>query len=187
MKKSIMAVIAFIIAVAAFSQQAGSFTDNRDGKTYKTVTIGNLEWMAENLAFKVEDKSYAYDDNQDNVSIYGYLYKWKTSLEVCPTGWRLPSLDEFKALLELAGGKGEDAFKGLLPGGSTGFSALYGGWFAFKGQCKDLGERAYFWTSTNAIADKSFCMYVDAKREKATVFSIASGHGHSVRCVKDTK
>jgi uncharacterized protein (TIGR02145 family) len=83
----------------------GQLTDKRDGKTYKTVKIGNQVWMAENLAFKPSSGNYwAYDDDNSNVAKYGYLYDWETALDVCPAGWHLPSDKEWPVLTDYLGG-----------------------------------------------------------------------------------
>ncbi|MCL2218685.1 MAG: hypothetical protein FWB94_02180, partial [Chitinispirillia bacterium] len=41
--------VAVLLSVSEVNAQGGSFTDTRDGKTYRTVKIGNQTWMAENL------------------------------------------------------------------------------------------------------------------------------------------
>jgi uncharacterized protein (TIGR02145 family) len=113
-------------AIASLS----SFTDSRDGKSYKTVKIGEQVWMAENLNYKT-DNSQCYDNNEANCNKYGRLYNWKTAKKACPQGWYLPSDDEWKKLANFAGGD-EIAGKKLKAksGGGTdvyGFSALSGG------------------------------------------------------------
>lgn len=77
----------------------GSLTDNRDGKTYRTVKIGDQTWMAENLNYAGDGIGHCYNDVPENCEVGGRFYKWDVAREVCPAGWHLPSKEEFDALL----------------------------------------------------------------------------------------
>ena len=177
--------MSFVLPVS--SQETGSVTDERDGKTYKTVIIGNQIWMSENLAFKADEDYWTYDNNPEAVSKYGYLYSWKTAKMVCPQNWRLPSREDFIILLDSTGGKGKKSFEALIPGGSSGFSASFGGWVKDKGKkYKNIDEYGLYWSSSPFKIDEAEFLSIDGRFKIAGVF--ANGFrwfGYSVRCVKD--
>lgn len=81
------------------SSTEGNFTDSRDGKTYKWIKIGEQIWMAENLAYHIDTVGcWAYDNNENYVSTYGYLYNWSIANIVAPAGWHLPTDEEWTTL-----------------------------------------------------------------------------------------
>jgi len=66
----------------------GSLTDERDGKTYKTVKIYKTWWMVENLDYadsaktpSLKGKSWCYADDPENCSKYGRLYTWAAAID----------------------------------------------------------------------------------------------------------
>ena len=168
----------------------GSFTDPRDGKTYRTVKIGDQVWMAENLNFET-DSSFCYNDSAEYCAKYGRLYVWTAAMDACPSGWHLPDLAEWKTLLAAVGG---DSVAGAKLKSTSGWNSNGNGTddFGFTvlpaggRSSKDfVGEAAAFWTSEwyGEYDDYAYGirLYTDTIVRK---FNSRKYIGSSVRCVK---
>jgi uncharacterized protein (TIGR02145 family) len=189
-------------AVNNISENSGTFTDARDGHTYKWVKIGNQIWMAENLNYETSDGSWCYDNNSNNCNDYGRLYDWETAKKVAPEGWHLPSRDEFNTLINFIGGEtNESALKlksksgGWLENGngydSYGFNAKSVGYYHLQERFCCIGISTHFWSSDGYYSNEDdeyngYCLsiYYDSSKLGAYLTENAK-NGFPVRLIKD--
>ena len=191
----------------------GTLTDERDGQTYKTVKIGGLWWMAENLNYAyllptdtLDSSSFCYNDSLEYCEKYGRLYTWFAALKVCPSGWHLPWYLEYETLVPHSFGDGrvlrstewngtDDYGFSALPAGARYADGKYtlgdvGGWVGGMGGY--TGDPAWFWTDTK-IADQTYGGVTYKLAHAIRVFpegnaGLSTGRveeAYSVRCVKD--
>lgn len=180
-----------------YNASTQTLTDERDGKIYKTVTIGSQIWLAENLAYDLKDADgyeafYCPNDDASNCAIYGNVYDQRAFLDeydegvnypavpesqrpfkgICPTGWHVPSIEEWQVLLdnayvqdlvaESAGGTGKSGFDVLLAGGLSLNGSLYyekAGLFASVDDYDIRNMASVKISATSASALKVICNY----------------------------
>jgi LruC domain-containing protein/uncharacterized protein (TIGR02145 family) len=214
----------FLGPIASMTSNCGnSILDSRDGKTYHTVLIGAQCWMKENMNIGVTNGGLqsdgiigkrCYNNLEINCNTYGGLYSWLEMMQystlpgsqgICPTGWHVPTSEEWTTLTaslggsSIAGGKmketgtshwdspntGADNFSGFsaLPGGATGVDGA--------GYSR-IGENAYFWSSneiyvspTRSIADvRKLDYWVRDIYETSFEKELEQNPYFSVRCIK---
>ncbi|MCL2219298.1 MAG: fibrobacter succinogenes major paralogous domain-containing protein [Chitinispirillia bacterium] len=181
-----------VLQIRAVSR--GSFTDSRDGKSYRTVRIGTLTWMAENLDYQTNN-SLCYGNNTSNCAKYGRLYTWDAARSACPVGWRLPTDNDWNNLVRVAGGnvagkklKSETGWSGKGNGTDEfGFSALPGGrrWGV---SFISAGYRGNWWSATEIDAS-SFAWFRNMGHNGDGVDRGYSNKSFlfSLRCVRDVR
>ena len=217
-KSALMLIfLMLVIAGCKKNNEPDSVTDG-DGNVYETITIGTQEWLKTNLkATKFNDgtpipnvtlatewkglstPAYCwYDNATSNKEIFGGLYNWHTvnSGKLCPSGFHVPSRDEWITLKTFLGNNGGGAMKSISAlwdspnqgaTNSSGFSALPGGMredndaalFQYK------GEQAVFWCSTQTGPGNADAFYLYADQTYLEHYEYSKTLGASVRCIRN--
>jgi uncharacterized protein (TIGR02145 family) len=198
-----------------------STVSDNEGNSYNTVLIGQQCWTKENLKVTkynngdvIPDETYndllsiltagaraVYidEDTIGYVGTYGYLYNWYAATDergICPSGWRLPSAEDWDNLgdflggTDVAGGRMKStgttywATESAGTNNSSLFSALPGGYNGDEGY-DAISTNAFFWSATgydnNAIGIDLF-NYDDILTKYEDGYS--KSYSGSVRCIK---
>jgi uncharacterized protein (TIGR02145 family) len=119
------------VTIQRIESKFGRLNDERDGKSYYTIKIGEQTWMAENLNldYKVDGSTYGTYTNTDNGETYGRYYTWAAAMDsaglysdnskgcgygktctvatsargICPEGWHIPTWAEWNTLYSAIG------------------------------------------------------------------------------------
>lgn len=192
MKKLLLVIIVFSSAIALNAQEKKTFTDSRDGKTYKSVVIkieleGGIfierEWMAENLNYETEG-SVCYKNYPAYCGKYGRLYNWVDAKTACPEGWHLSTQLEWQELMIGFGGY-DKAGKALKVGGSTGLDILMAGFSNVEGQFSDITKTAHLWDAEIGDKRTAGLISIYADYDEVAHDVISARNMNSCRCVKD--
>jgi len=173
------------------SKKSSELTDSRDGRKYRTVTIGNQTWMAENLRFETGD-SWCYENDESKCRQYGRLYDWNTAKIACPKGWHLPTREEWTELVTVVGsetgGKKLKSTSGWDDNGNGtdefGFSAPAGGGRYPRGSFA-VGKGGFWWAATEVGSGGAYIRDMLSGHDGVNEGTNVKSDGFSVRCVAD--
>jgi uncharacterized protein (TIGR02145 family) len=146
----------------------------------------------------LQNGAYCYYSNQlSNLTTYGCLYNWFSVNDprgLAPEGWHVPNNAEWQKLIDHLGGysiagsklkeKGTAHWRNSNDGTDEfGFCALPGGYRRI--QFANLGEYAYFWSSSENDRFKAWLLILNSYQTAIGSSCEDKRHGFSVRCVKD--
>lgn len=203
-----------------------------DGNHYPVVEIGNQTWMAENLkttkyndaqnvSLQVDGNLWAtllkmplycwYQNDKVNKNISGALYNWfaVNTNKLCPSGWHVPSDEEWKLLeknigltseqSDATGWRGTHEANKLKETGTnhweanenatneTGFTARAGGYRnGTNGTFTNMNISGDWWTSTETAKNSELAWYrgIASNSDQIDRTAYAKRMGCSVRCTK---
>ena len=189
-----------IAPLSSYNPPAGNYGElEYKGQKYRTATIGNQEWMAENMN-AVVDGSSCYRDSSKYCDMYGRLYSWDAATKVCPEGWRLPDTTDWTILFDAVGGKAQAATRLKATTSWTkngdgngddafGFSVFAAGGANESGSLpyQGKGNSASFWTSVKGNNNIAWSVGMYWADSYPTIDENLIASRRSVRCLKDAK
>ena len=187
-----------------------------EGNQYPTKVIGALEWTTENLkstrfrngepipvvrarpawASANAAARIAPDSAESRVALLGYLYNWHAVNDprgICPTGWRVPTHDEWTALTQFLGGEKTAGTTlkmstGWTPGfpgnNASGFNGRPAGFRAADGSFGGIGSYGYWWSATASNINGAWGRFVDYNQEGIFMMDGYKKSAFSIRCVR---
>lgn len=165
----------------------GTFVDERDCQLYRTIELGNDVWLAQNLNYEIGN-SRCYKNDSELCLLYGALYDWNTAMNVCPSGWKLPSKNDLQNLKNSVENDLDLLSTQFSEGTNlSGFSAAPAGEY-YKGFI-DKGNSATYWSSDEADEVGMAYYWFYNFMKSVTESRIDSGGDmtgfKSVRCIKN--
>lgn len=205
-----------------------------DGNVYQIVKIGTQTWMVENLkTTKLNDGTliplisensawsnlaspgYCYFNNDiSNNATFGVLYNWFTinTGKLAPTGWRVPSNDDWIILEKYLIANGYN-FDGTTTGNKiaksmaatsgwashptlgaignnstennlTGFAGFPGGYRNENGSFGNFEKVGYWWSSTKNSPNIALSRVLTHANSNLATLNANVQYGFSVRCIK---
>ena len=189
------------------------------GYHYATVIIGGQCWFSENLRSEnyqngeeidagLSNSDWAqtnsgavavYGEEPSNLDVYGRLYNWfavDDNRGLCPTGWHVPTDEEWTVLTDELGGIWEAGYKMKTTFGwtwdgngsnSSGFSGLPGGSRSEgSGNFGSVGQYGYWWSSSQGGSNSRFRMLA-WNQDSVWDHYYGQSWGFSVRCIQDSE
>ena len=90
-----------LLSFSTFAQEA-FLTDPRDGQQYEIVQVDGLKWMRDNLNLFTELSFDLSEKDRAQYKVPPARWYHLTEIDsVCPSGWRLPTGDEWLAYIKM--------------------------------------------------------------------------------------
>jgi len=221
MKNLIPILLAVVVLSSGCDQPSNCGVISHEGYDYSTVLIGDQCWFSENCRYLPEvspyyERSrtspyyyvYGYEGTDvtaaqatSNYATYGVLYNWSAVMteSICPSGWHIPSDEEFTELTDFLGGKSVAGFAMKSTSGwnsdgngsnSSGWTGLPGGYCYSGGFYPDRGSKFYpdgngSWWSASESGSYSWARKLYDDDDKVVRDDLSRIVGMSARCVRD--
>ena len=188
-----------------------------EGYYYSTVLIGDQCWFSENCRYlpevspssqgsETDPYYYVYDYQGTDVEAatlnylpYGVLYNWPAVMteDICPSGWHIPSDEEFTELTDFLGGENVAGgkMKSHVAWDNDGNGSNSSGWTGFPGGYRGSGGFGSggsdgHWWSASASGCGSFGCDSWRRVLNGSDDGVYRGYsyrsnGFSARCVRD--